>query len=227
MKKVKRDKEEVLIYNLRTIMQENQQTRLLVLRRLFEISLGRHSLVSIQIFCNDTGMDYHDVIEAARYLAEEGLLTIRDEVPHAVTPPPYLSLTHKGIVEVEQSITNPTKPTEHFPAPVVQHIQNFHASVGAVQTGAQSTAHAIQNLGVEPPEVFRLTADLRRNLDSSPADVRESAGQLVDGLEEEFRLSQPRVVRVRAFLKELNALTDDASAKEILAKVAARYDIEL
>lgn len=53
-------------------------------------------------------MEYSDVIEASHYLAEEGLLTIREEVPHAGIPPPYLTLTHKGIVEVEQSITNPT-----------------------------------------------------------------------------------------------------------------------
>jgi hypothetical protein len=220
--------EEDLMFNLRHITQENQKKRLLVLRRLFDLSFGEICIVSIPIFCKETGIPDYDVLEAARYLQEEGLLTIRedvkDEYQAAPTPGPYLLLTHKGIVEVEQSITSPMKATQHFPATVIQY---FNDSVGAVQTGAHSIAHSVQQLGHDLPKEFKLTAGLRRHLGSLTPEMQEEAIQLIEGLEEDFRLSQPRKARVRAFLKELNELTHKISVRKLLAALAKQYDIQL
>jgi hypothetical protein len=224
-------KEEDLMYNLRYIMRENQKKRLLVLRGLFDLSFGVPCIVSISIFCKVTEIDDYDVLEAARYLEEEGLLTIKEDVKDewagAPTPGPYLRLTHKGIVEVEQSITNPTEPTPNFPATVIHQYNNYNASVGAVQTGQYSTAHAVQNSSVEFPEAIKHTENLRQQIKSLPSESQEAATQLIGGLEDEFRLSQPRKARVRAFLKELYELTDKISVRKSLASLAKQYDIQL
>jgi len=219
-----RDKE-VLLYNINLLTQENQEKRLFLLRKLFEMSLGVPCLVAVHLFEEETKWYEHDIYETARYLSEEGLLRIEDDEGSGRPPHgPYLCLTHKGIVEVEQSITNPTKATPHFAATVMH---NYNASVGAVQTAPYSTAHALQNLGVEFPKAFKYTEDLRHKISLLPPEVQESVTQLVEGLEDEFRLSQPRKARVRAFLKELNGLTGKISVRKSLASLAKQYDIQL
>jgi hypothetical protein len=217
--------QEALMYNLRFIMQENQEKRLFLLRNLFDMSFGDPCRVAFSIITEAIRWDNHQIRESANYLSEEGLLTIEEDDGSGRRPRgPYLRLTHKGIVEVEQSITNPTRPTEHFPSTV---IQNFNASVGAVQTGSHSTAHAVQSLGAEIPEAFKLTAGLREKIKSLFPELQEAAVQLIEGLEDEFRLTKPRNARVKAFLKELNQLTDKSFIKKPLAALAKQYDIQL
>jgi hypothetical protein len=214
--------EEALMQSIRFITRENQEKRLLLLRKLFEISFGDRALVSTSIFAQMTGWYEHDVAER---LAEEGLLTIESgEGYDCITPPPHLRLTYKGIIEVERSITNPTEATEHFPSTV---IQNFNASVGAVQAGPYSTAHAVQSLGGEIPRAFKLTSNLRLKFKSLPSEAQEAASQLIEGLEDEFRLSQPRRARVKAFLKGLGELSDDSSVRKILDSLARQYSVQL
>lgn len=212
------------MYNLRFITRENQEKRLLVLRRLFDLSLGTPCIISVPIFSKETGIDQYDICEAARYLSEEGLLTIEDERGGSPELGPYLCITHKGIVEVEQSIMSPTKATQHFPATVIQY---FNDSVGAVQTGAHSTAHAVQQIGSNLPKEFKLTGDLRRSLRTLTPEMQEEAMQLIEGLEDEFRLSQPRKARVKAFLKELNELIGKAPVRKILSKLAEQFGVLL
>jgi hypothetical protein len=220
--------QEVLMYNLRFVLRQNQEKRLFLLRKLFEMSMGMPCLVAFSIFEEETGWKDYDIKEAARYLSEEGLLTVRDDGgPNAYPRWPYLYLTHKVIVEVEQSITSPTESTPHFPAPVIRNYNNYYASVGVVQTGHYSTAHSVQNIGVEFPEAFKQTESLRKKIKLLPSDSQEAATQLIGGLEEEFRLSQPRKARVGAFLKELNELTHKISVRKLLASLAKQYDIQL
>jgi len=70
-----------------------------------------------------------DVIPVLCYLRDEGLVKDSDL---------WIHFTHKGIVEIERSIKHPERETEHFSAMVIQH---FHAPVGIVQTGADSTGN--------------------------------------------------------------------------------------
>jgi hypothetical protein len=216
---------EAQLSNLRFITKENQEKRLSLLRELFDISYGTKCLVSISIFAQMSGWDESEVQMVSDYLAEEGLLTITSDSNNSrLTPGPHLCLTHKGIIEVEQSITNPTRATEHFPSTV---IQNFNASVGAVQTGSYSTAHAVQSLGGEIPRAFQLTTNLRLKFDSSTPEVQEAATQLIEGLEDEFRLSQPRRARVRAFLKGLGELSNNSSVRKLLEALARQHGVQL
>jgi hypothetical protein len=219
------DQEDALMYNLRFVLRENQGKRLFLLRKLFEMSFGVPCLVAISLFQNETGWYEHDIYEAARYLSEEGLLTIQDDDGSGHSPRgPYLFLTHKGIVEVEQSITSPTKATEHFAATVIQH---FNASVGTVQTGPNSTAHATQQLVAGPPEAFKRTESLRRHVQTLPDGPQEEATQLIEALEDEFRLSKPRKARVKAFLRGLDTMTDASPVKKVLKTLAKQYDVSL
>lgn len=70
--------------------------------------------------------------KAKNYLGEEGLISYSDN---------YSAITHKGIKEIEDSIQNPNKPTEHFPTIV---IQNYYENVmGGVQVGGEGNSQTV------------------------------------------------------------------------------------
>src|SRR6266404_5971115 len=79
-------------------------------------------------------------------------------------------LSHKAILEIERSITDPSKGTEHFSTMV---IQNFNAPVGAVQTAPNSTANVNQNFGTSMAEVTELIGQLRAQFETLPHGSRE------------------------------------------------------
>jgi hypothetical protein len=155
-----------------------------------------------------TEINDEDVYEAVDYLVEEGLLaSISDELS-------AVSLTHRGKVEMERSITHPHEPTEHFMGQVVQH---FHAPVGVVQTGAYSTASITQQFSFDATEMLRLVTELRNNIDSLTPEKQAEALELVQGLEEEAQLANPRIARVKAFLRELGTLATSSSMETVIS----------
>ena len=110
--------------------------RYAVLRAIFKRAGGAQKRpVSAQIIAQEAAIAFEDVILALQYLRGEGLvesMSINWDV----------GLTHRGIKEVEQSMLEPSKPTEHFPPKV---IQNFYGAIGAVVHGAGATVTATQN----------------------------------------------------------------------------------
>lgn len=73
----------------------------------------------------------HDILE---YLNQKGLLSNRTGIG-------WLALSHEGIVEMESSIMQPEKPTDHFGSGVAQR---FYATVGVVQNASQSSVDVSQ-----------------------------------------------------------------------------------
>lgn len=137
------------------------------------------------------GFVKQEVRDICQYLADEKLIKFATHQGH-------IHLTHRGIVEMENSIKNPKEGTEHFPAPV---IQNFNAPVGTVQTGSNATATITQYFGATAPEVVQLLSQLRQNFQSLPEGNRIEAIEVIDGIEEEIQRPQPRVGRLKSFFE--------------------------
>jgi formiminotetrahydrofolate cyclodeaminase len=111
-----------------------------------------------------------------------------------------VNLSHRAIVEIENSINNPQKPTEHFSSTV---IQNFRAPVGAVQTGNQTVANVNQNIGQSFSEILEQLANLKREFQSLPDGDREEAIEVVDALAIEVQSENPSKGKVKAFLSSV------------------------
>jgi hypothetical protein len=191
---------------------KRQKSRYKLLHLIYKGVAGKKDYqmryVEVSQLIEVTEMNDEDVYEAVDYLVEEGLLSsIGDEFS-------AVSLTHRGKVEMERSITHPHEPTEHFMGQVVQH---FHAPVGVVQTGAYSTASITQHLSFDTTEMLRLVTELRQNIDSLKPENRAEAIELVQGLEEEAQLANPRIGRVKAFLRELGSLATSSNMERILS----------
>ncbi|MEP7343218.1 MAG: hypothetical protein ABI977_36165 [Acidobacteriota bacterium] len=133
---------------------------------------------------SQSGVNPKDVDEILDYLSAEGLLfqkTIGGEDG-------FIEITHRGIVEIEQSIKNPGHSTDHFQAPVVQQVtQHFHSIVGAVQTGNNNTANVNQNIGQGMAELITVLQQVRESVKQLPPAEQTEAGELIDLIEVEAK----------------------------------------
>jgi hypothetical protein len=198
--------------NSLTIIQEKQRRRYQMLHKLWE-AVGGKEYAEADFFgiAREMGLSEDEANEIYGYFTSEGLFGNRG-VDGGV------SLSHRAIVEIEQSITQPNRGTEHFPSTV---IQNFNAPVGSVQTGSHSVAHVTQNFGSSASEVVNLIRELRQNLQALPPDERQEAIEVVDALEEEVQSPTPRKGRIKAFLGQLGTFTAN-TASSVLADTIAK-----
>lgn len=122
-------------------LESKQQNRYLLLRKLYERS-GGSERVNINFFslAKEEGLSKEDAQDIYDYLWKEELIGDRRAGGG-------VAISHRGIIEIEQSISNPQRPTEHF-APTV--VQTFNAPIfGGIQTGGQ---HNVQNntISIDP-----------------------------------------------------------------------------
>jgi hypothetical protein len=112
---------------------ERQKVRYRLLRALYRIS-DSNTLCSVNLaaLADQEGIDRVQARVAHQYLVQERLIKFAGAGPSLP-----VFITHAGVVEVEHSIQHPDRATPHF---MVQVIQHFHGTVGAVQTGASSSA---------------------------------------------------------------------------------------
>jgi hypothetical protein len=193
---------------------ERQKNRYKILYGIYKSVAGKKNYhrcyVEVPELIEAMGMNDEDVYEALDYLVEEGLLlSISDELF-------IISLSHRGKVEVERSITHPNESTEHFMVSVVQH---FHAPVGVVQSGSHSTAGVTQYFSFDTSEMLELVIKLRQNIDNLTPEKRAEATELVEGLEEEASAPDPRPARIKAFVRELSTLSTSSSMEVILSGI--------
>lgn len=193
------------------IIQQKQAKRYSMLLKLWEaVDCKEHKTVDFMKVAKGAGFNEEEAEEIYIYFMNEGFFGNRI-VRWGV------SLSHKAILEIEQSISNPNRDTEHFTSSV---IQNFNAPVGSVQTAPHSTSNVTQNFGANVSEVLNLIQELRQNFQTLPPDRREEAIEIIDALEEEVQSSAPRKGRLKAFLNQLASFTAD-TASDVLATAIA------
>src|ERR1700674_1281967 len=89
---------------------EKQKKRYALLRKIYELTEGVESRI-VELECPET-LDLGEVLSIIDYLSAEGL------VVQLSGNAPLVQISHRGVVEVEESVTNPNRPTEHFLAQV-------------------------------------------------------------------------------------------------------------
>ncbi len=158
------------------------------------------------------GFTFEEVQDLHYYFNAEGFF-LRNTAGLEVT------LSHTAIVEIENSILNPTKSTEHFPSTV---IQNFHAPVGSVQTGNHNISNVNQNIGQNLPEIFEQLAILKKEFQFLPRGEREEAIEVIDAISVEVQSEKPSKGKVKSFLsttKDFAVKTGTELAASTLAKL--------
>lgn len=126
-----------------------------------------------------------------------------------------VELTHKGVVEIQSSINNPQKPTEHFPAQV---INNFYAPVGSSQIGNQNIANVQQNFGSKTEDVINLLGELRKHISD---DKKQEGLALIESLEKEVQSEKPSEPTIKLFIQGIGNFVKD-TGKELLVEIGKK-----
>jgi hypothetical protein len=193
------------------IVQEKDRKRYALLMKLWEAASGSEvSRVSFTKIAEQAGLNRDEQNEIYRYFDSEGFFSTGDAGGGVI-------LSHRAILEIEQSIRNPKRATEHFAATV---IQNFNAPVGAVQTGAQSSSIVTQNFGSNAREVLALISELRESFEKLPIGERGDTLEVVDALSEEVAAENPRKGRVKAYLAQLGSVAIKVGSEALVSAIA-------
>lgn len=134
-------------------VEKRQADRLRVLRAVWEATNGTTSRVArtaptIQM---QLGLSDQELEDACDYLAGGGLIRPKSKINES---PGYIAvqLTHRGVREMEESISAPDKPTEHLPPAIsVVHIQGdvIGSPIQSGSPGAQRGT-TVQDISSEP-----------------------------------------------------------------------------
>jgi hypothetical protein len=132
-------------------LEDKQQARLLYLKTLYDKTRGGSRGIELDMWelGKELGFSHDDTSDVVDYLAGERLLA--DDCTLS-----GVSLSHAGVVEIEQAMQAPEQRTQHFPPQVVHNVihvdkmvnsQILQSSPGATQTGTFSAHDMATVLG--------------------------------------------------------------------------------
>lgn len=179
--------------------------RLAYMRALLELCEGdRLNPVSVDEVARAIAIDDAEATRLTQYLADEGLLTW--EMGHQVT------ITHQGVVETEEAIESPDRPTEHFPAlnlTVYGDVVNSQLQAGTV--GSVQVA-SLEGQWISTVQEF--AAKLREALDQGhlSADSLSAAEDGLVAIESQLATSTPDRSIIRAGVRSVRPIAENLVA---------------
>lgn len=119
------------------MLQKKKTDRFLFLKNLYDRTNGnRLKYVNMFEIGKDLKLDNKELESIVWYLNDEGLLRI-------VAMGEVIEITHAGIVEIEEAISDRTKPTRHFPPDsniiVIEHMESSQIQQGTNQSVQELT----------------------------------------------------------------------------------------
>lgn len=201
-------------------VQEIKKRRFQFLLKLYEISNGNENTeVSIYNIMNDDDGVYirppseFNPEAIVQYLGSEGL--VRDMswyVAKGRTGPDAVSITHKGIKEVEQAIEHPQIPTEHFPANMIYvagNITNSPIQLGSM--GSKQTVTINQNKIDDLEEIIETLKETHDQLALQPQQRNDIRSE-IRTIEAQLSSSKPRAKTIAESLSSVKTILEGISA---------------
>lgn len=194
-------------------VERKRAQRLQFMERLYERTDGELlEDIPIETLADDLGWDLRTTTSVFDYLVEEGLAKCPSLGGGA-------SITHEGVREVERALTEPDRPTEHFPPAVTVH---FHGDVvgSQVQTGTVgSSQHQVAFVETHRDDIARFVAALRAALADARVDdgVRAEGEASLVAVEAQLALDKPNRGLLREGLRSLRAIAENLVASGIWA----------
>ncbi len=205
-------------------LEEKKRKRLEYMNSLYRATNGStYATVDMWELGEELDWENAEIDHTVEYLEAEGLLQY-------VAMGGMIGITHAGVMEVEQSLSRPEVPTEHFPPSVnIMHVQQMVGS--QIQQG---TAASSQQLEYVSPESVEGIRDLIRQLreDVLPvvdldADEQEELEAELDVAERHLKSRRPNAVSVRRSLERVGGLLREATVAAGSAVQLADYVMKL
>ena len=194
---------------------ERRLQRFRVLNYVYEKSRGSElAAVPLDEIQGHFGLSQDDLIDAVTYLTREGLLSGSSSRE---------CLTHAGIVEIEAALSQPERPTEHFPVNIIHIGQMYQSQI------QQGTADSTQT-GTFAPLDLAAVAEFIRGLKSElsqlglAGDDEAVAQSDLATIESQLSSPRPKVDIIKESLRSIRNIAEGAvgslAASGIIAGIA-------
>jgi hypothetical protein len=183
-------------------LEDKKKDRFLFLQKLYDTTDGNSAYrVNMWELGAELGFDRGEVYIIVDYLTEEGLIE-----PRALGG--EIAITHYGIIEIEESQSNPDSPTQHFLPMNVIHIENMNNS--AIQQGTSYSTQTI-NFNVNKTEDLKKIINEIENIKEQITLDRLVFDELVseiDTLKSQIKSPKPKNIIVTESLKTIRSILE-------------------
>jgi hypothetical protein len=189
-------------------VQEIRKKRFLFLRRLYEMSEGDQDHdVSMDDVGTEFGYSPQETYRIAQYLNGEGLI-------EHVTLSGDIAITHYGVVQVEDALTNPEQPSQYFPA--VNNIININHMTGSqIQQGTSQSTQMITVSNIDSETISTFINEFNNKLPELQLDVenQKEAEADISTVEAQLKSPKPKHSIISECLKSLRSILENAAGQ--------------
>jgi len=199
-------------------IKEMQGKRFQFLKCLYDLSAGdEHKFVNLYEVGKQLGFDKPTVVKIEYYLENEGLVEWRETSGS-------ISITHKGVVEIEKALTKPEEPTEHFP-PNINIIAIQHMEQSQIIQDSPGAKQVVSITVEQSKEILEVVKLLRNSVDklNLSEQLKNDYNINIQTIELQMKTSQPKkgitADCLSSIKKILEGVASSVIAQQLLEKV--------
>ncbi|MGI8494542.1 MAG: hypothetical protein ACR2L1_04410 [Pyrinomonadaceae bacterium] len=200
-------------------LEEKKRMRFLFLEKIYELkNEGGFQHFKTESISRDINISANDGFMIAEYLEGEGLLQILDGECLII------SITHKGIVEVERALSKPDKPTEYFPA-VTNYInveQMHNSQIMQSSTAGNQTFNIIEPSSIDLSKFIELFEQKISELHFKSQEDRNEAIVEVQTIKTQLTFPRPKELVIQESRKTLRNILEGMTGS-VLATELLKY----
>ncbi|MEK7396069.1 MAG: hypothetical protein AAB116_03935 [Candidatus Poribacteria bacterium] len=194
-------------------IEEMKKKRFQFLYKLYDITKGDEwGIIPIENIYQELNFDREFALKIAQYLKEEGLLEF-------MTFGPTIRITHSGVIEIEEAISKPSNPTEHFPPVNIISIgQMVNSQIQQSSPGANQTTNINED---KLKELGEIVQSLRDSLDKFPLkDQQKSDLQAeIQTIEAQMASSKPKSVIIKESFHSIRNILEGAAGSLLASEL--------
>jgi hypothetical protein len=168
---------------------------------------------------NELGFTSIETEQIVRYLSNEGLI-------NRVTAK-SITIAHHGIIELEDALTKPDQPTEHFPPNVVQYIISAQQIINSpIQQGTVDSAIITlpSSISGDMQEFIETLKNILPDLPISSEDKAEATAEITT-IESQLQSPRPKRNIIRTSLETVKRILQDVPANVAANIIAANLPL--
>lgn len=194
-------------------IEDRKADRFRFLNYIYEVTDGSETpSVHMWEIGNKLGFTEDETEKIVDYLVGEGLIDYR-----AIGG--QIELKHYGIIQVEEALSNPEKPTQYFPP--INIIQVGQMIQSQVQQGSQGGKQVLTLTESATAEILTLLAEVKNAIHSmnlSPENQKDMAGEIAT-IEGQMQTSKPKKSIIKESLMSLRNILEQVGANLLSAKI--------
>lgn len=199
-----------------TSVEEKRALRLRFMRLLYEVTDGDEiATVDMRQIGGELELSEQQTAHLVQYLIGEGLAKW-------AAMGGFVRITHRGVVEMEQSLSTPTQATEHFPPAInVIHVQSMVGS--QIQQGTIQSSQSITSAQPDEVEAVRKFVSRVRAMETElglSADAKQDLDAEIATLEAQTNSRSPKRSVFRAVAESVGNILKSAPAQAAAVELA-------